>query len=116
MNEVKVTTNHVPRDILYTYELHHYGINIEELRKEYNWIDPEEWETSEWVIYKGEVYNLQDFMAVDNPFYNPNPPEWLKEWDGYMSQGFIGGLVIKYPRMDYNPEEIDDERVIVGYY
>src|SRR3990167_3744185 len=114
MDEIKVHTNNVPRDIIYTAELVLYKFNLENIKSDYDWMAEEEFDTAEWFIHKGELYCLSDFMAIHNEFYNPNPPEWMMSWDGYLSLGFIGGLVIKYPRMDYDENEYDTERIIVG--
>ena len=45
--------------------------------------------------YKGNLYFLSEIMAVNNPIYNPNPPEWMKGFDGYMSDSFFSGILIK---------------------
>jgi len=45
--------------------------------------------------YNGERYFLDEFMNIHNGFYNPNPPEWMKPFDGYMSTGFFDGYLIK---------------------
>ena len=116
MNTVKVTTNNIPRDLIYSQELELYGFNLTEVKSDYDWLDSEEFECVEWFVYKSELYCLSDFMAIHNHFYNPNPPDWMLDWEGYYSFGFIGGLVIKYPRMDYNENEIDSEHIIVGWY
>jgi hypothetical protein len=115
-NETKVITNNIPRDLIYGYELKFYDqLNYEEIRSDYDWLNDDEFETSEFFIYKTNVYSLHDFMAVHNRVHNPNPPDWLKPWDGYHSFGFIGGLVIRYPYDDFINEH-DLEHVIVGWY
>ena len=45
--------------------------------------------------YRGHVYYFSEFMAVHNSFYNPNPPEWMKEFTGYMGDSYFSGVLIK---------------------
>ena len=45
--------------------------------------------------YKGTQYFLSEFLAVHNIVHNPNPPEWLKEFDGFMSDSFFSGVLVK---------------------
>ena len=46
-------------------------------------------------IYKGHRYFLSEFMAVYNPYHSPNPPDWLKEFDGYASDSYFSGVLVK---------------------
>ena len=45
--------------------------------------------------YEGNTYFLSEIMAVHNKFYNPNAPEWMLEFDGYMSDSYFSGILIK---------------------
>jgi len=45
--------------------------------------------------YKDHEYFLSEFMAVHNKVHNPNPPEWMLEFDGYMSDSYFSGILIK---------------------
>jgi len=47
-------------------------------------------------MYKGHKYFLSEIMAVHNPVHNPNPPEWMVEFDGYMSDSFFSGILVKF--------------------
>ena len=40
-------------------------------------------------------YYLDDFMNIHNSFHNPNPPEYMKEFDGYINDSFFSGVCIK---------------------
>ena len=53
-------------------------------------------------MYKGERYFLDEFMYIspDSPF---------KGWDGYLSESFFSGVLVKFTPDDCN-------RVIVGWY
>lgn len=115
--QIEVHTNNVPRDLVYFSDLTEK--QQAQVGKDYDYLfenDCDWIESEEFVIYKGEVYPLSEFIRVHG---NPDMryiPEWLKEWDAYNSFGYVGGLVIKFARMDYNPNEPDYERVIVGWY
>ena len=115
MDEVKVYTNNHKREIIYGYELSHYGLNMDEIKSDFDWLD--DFDVAEFFIYKNQVYCLQDFLDVHNKFYNPNPPNWLKPWNGYSQDTFFSGVVVKYPFID-NEESygIDTEHVVVGWY
>jgi hypothetical protein len=52
-----------------------------------------EYEACFW--YKGNLYFLSEIMAVNNPVHNPHPPDWMKGFDGYMSDSFFSGILIK---------------------
>lgn len=41
--------------------------------------------------YKGETYFLSEFMRIDR-----NAPEWMQDYDGYSSDSFFSGILIKY--------------------
>jgi hypothetical protein len=45
--------------------------------------------------YRGQTYFLSEFMAIHNRIHNPNPPEWMKEFDGHHSDSFFSGILIK---------------------
>ena len=52
--------------------------------------------------YRDSEYFLSQFMNIHNKVYSPNPPEWMLEFDGYLSDSFFSGILIKL---------IDDETV-----
>lgn len=41
--------------------------------------------------YKGDVYDLNDFMRIEN-----NAPAWIKKFDGYRGDSFFSGILVKY--------------------
>ena len=56
-------------------------------------------------------------MDVHNSIHTSNPPTWLKSWNGYSSDSFFSGVVIKYPHIDNEPDYgLDYEKIIVGWY
>ena len=92
MSEVTIITNNQPRDIL-------YGFNLpEKYRKEFDYLTDEEYANHEFFIYKKQAYSLSEFMRTDS----------FKDWDGYSSDSFFSGIVIKIIN--------DGDSVIVGRY
>jgi hypothetical protein len=69
-----------------------------------HWIELE-YEVPEWneetqdleecFNYKGNKYFLSQFMNIHNKVHNPNPPEWMKEFDGYHNDSYFSGILIK---------------------
>lgn len=92
----KIKTNNVPRDLFYGHELN------DKERKEFDYISDEDLSSHEFFRYKGEVYDPSDFMRA-------NEISDLKGWDGYASDSFFSGIVIKYAD-EYC------ETIIVGTY
>ena len=41
------------------------------------------------------TYFLSEFLNIHNPVYNPNPAPWMMEFDGYTSDSYFSGLLIK---------------------
>jgi hypothetical protein len=98
-DSLTIRTNNVPRDIIEAWEL-----SAEE-RAEFDYID---WpavddgrESASFVRYRGELIDLGEFMAWDNPM---SPTRG--DWDGFRSDSFFSGLVVRYCD--------DHERVVIG--
>jgi len=73
---------------------------------EYSWIDDSDtvsWDDCQFFVYKNWLYSLADFLSVNNSFYNPNCPSWQSGFDGYLTDSFFSGILIKYP----NPDDMD---------
>lgn len=100
VNKVTIITNNTPRPILYGYEL------TEKEREEFDYLD---FTTSDsdgffhnFVKYKGHVYDLCEFMAINGAMFGA-----LKYWHGYASDSYFSGVVIKHKGA---------EHVIMGRY
>ena len=95
---MKITTNNISRDVIYGFDL------TEAQKAEFDYLD--DIDGASFFKYKGQVYDLGEFMCIDakrKPCLSP-----LAGWDGYSSDSFFSGIVVKY---------VDDcERVIVGTY
>jgi hypothetical protein len=97
---VKITTNNVPRPIIDGWDL------TPEEREEFDFID---WAAVEagndnpaFFRYRGELYYLGDFMRWDGC-----GNEELLKWDGYNSDSYSTGLLVRY---------VGDYRVVVASF
>ena len=77
------------------------GSLYSQLREQFDYLTEDQFDNNEFFKYKGHWYDVAEFMRVDNnsPFH--------KKWDGYSSDSYFSGIVIKYGF---------DGNVIVGTY
>ena len=104
MSELRIITNNHKRDILYWHDL------TPKERKEFDWIvdsDTVTAEECEFFRYRGWVYCLSEIMRVEHDAD-------FTGWDGYISDSFFSGILVKYPREDWGG--IDTDHVICGLY
>lgn len=92
---VTIRTNNVPRNLLDWSEL----TNKEQA--EFDYIDEPEYATQRFFRYRGWAYDVQEFMSTHDM-------GTLKGWDGYSSDSYFSGVLIKLV--------CDCEQVIVGSY
>ena len=52
-------------------------------------------ESEYFINYRGRWYHLSDFMSLHNKVHCPNPPDFMVGWDGYHSDSFFSGVLIK---------------------
>jgi hypothetical protein len=95
MANVTITTNRVPRHLIALCEL----TEVEQALFDY-YIDAEESSTPRIFRYRGSLYDVHEFMRVTSGD--------LKGWDGYHSETFFSGVVIKLVN--------DGDEVVVGSY
>lgn len=104
MADIVIRTNNVPRDFVDAWEL------SPKERAEFDYID---WQAIEdgrdsatFFRYKGVLYDLGEFHL--GRVQMARSGSQFASWDGYMSDSFFSGLVIRL---------VDDgERCIVGRY
>jgi len=101
IDNVEIYGNNQARPVYYFEQLPEKYQKI--AKKEFDWIDSSDtitWEDAQFFIYKKSLYCLSDFMAVYNTFYNPNPPQWMDKFDGYESDSYFSGILIKFDNDD----------------
>lgn len=91
---MNVTTNNVPRDIVYGYEL-----SAQE-RSEFDYLEGDDLDTANFFRYKGNVYHLGDAMRVEEG------NSLCKGWQGYYGESYFSAVVFKYR---------SDDQVVVGH-
>lgn len=92
MSNIKIMTNNKPRQLVYGYEL------TDKQKQDFDYI--EDIDSHDFVKYKNNIYDLSEFMRVENN-------DSLKGWEGYSSDSYFSGTLVKY---------IDDDSVIMGWY
>lgn len=107
-----IITNNVPRDILYAWDL------TEKEKAEFDYLFKslsteccDNALAATFFRYKGQVYDLGEITSCD---LSPS----LQGWNGYHSDSFFSGIVVKYPtRCDDDACDCENyDAVIVGRY
>lgn len=97
---MEIITNNKPRHIIYGFELS----NKE--KEQFDYLD--DVDQCSFFRYKGDIYDLGEFMRIDKVISpHPQRPGW-EEWDGYSSDSYFSGTLVRYAS--------DYESVIVGRY
>jgi len=101
-----IVTNYHPRDLLYIHEL--TPRQQEQAMSDY--ADYTDMDDCMFFVYRGWVYNLLDFMHIDDrsPFG--------RYWHGYSNDTYFSGVLVHLCVEDEGCAIEDQERVIVGYY
>ena len=96
MNDtMTIKTNNVPRDVVYWYEL------TDAERAEFDYLDSDDAQSdASFFRHRGNVYDLGEFMRT--------PEGMFEDWDGYRSDSFFSGILIRYVE--------DCDRVIIATY
>lgn len=101
---VKVITNNMPRLVIDGYEL------TADERKRFDYINWDDENVSPTFFrYKGELYHIEEFVANTRDTGGGTTGTGdLSAWDGYMSDSFFSGIVIRLVN--------DNDHVIVGRF
>ena len=99
---MKIKCNNKPRQFIYGYEL----TNKE--KKEFDYIAPDELNSHAFVRYKGNVYDVSEFMRVDKYVAVIPQHDGGENWHGYTSDSFFSGVLVRF--LD------DGESVIIATY
>ena len=92
---MEIITNGKPRFLIYGYEL------SDNEKSDFDYISTEEIDLRNFVRYKGHIYDCAEFMRTGNN-------DDLKGWDGYISESYFSGVLIKLSS--------DGDRAIMGRY
>ena len=82
-----IRTNNRPRFTLDWYDL------TSKEQEELDYINPEEGGT--FFRYKGNIYDLGEFMRIDKRVAPHPQREGWEEWDGYASDSFFSGTLVR---------------------
>lgn len=85
MGKLTITTDHKWKNLLFGYEL------TEKERKDFDYMSQDEIETASFVRYRKCVYALSEFQRIEKTIMCGE----LLDWDGYASDSFFSGVVIK---------------------
>jgi len=114
---IRIRTNNVPRDVINAWEL------TPTERAEFDYLD---WQaidngndSRDFFRYRGQLYDLSEFSRIIPPgSARMHPTECDSRsfigWDGYLSDSYFSGLLIRWARDDSG--EPNFERVIVGLW
>jgi hypothetical protein len=91
---IRIITNNQPRPIVDPWEL------TPTEREKFDYLD---WQAIEngtdsatFLRYKGELYSLSEFSTDWGITKGGGLPECFKGWDGYLSDSFWSGLLVKF--------------------
>ena len=88
MSELTIRTNGHYRPVLNWYDL------LPKEQEEYAYLEEE---GGSFFRYRGWTYFIGDFMRVGGDFMRVgNEPHFIGEWDGYRSDSFFSGVLVKY--------------------
>jgi hypothetical protein len=83
---IQIKTNHQFREIVYGYEI----FENNKIRNEFDYLNDEEFIATDFICYRGNWYALNDFMCIEK-----NASFDFSGWDGYLSETFFSGVLIK---------------------
>jgi len=86
---MKITTNNNYRPIIFWNEL------TESEQSEFAHLY-EDVEESSFFRFKGEVYDLSDFLRVNDSLNGKGETHELYGWDGYKNETFFSSILVKF--------------------
>jgi len=103
VSRLQIITNNHRREIVYYWEL------TQTEQGDFDWIEDSEDNDYMFFRYRGCTYCLSDFMRVEG-----NAPAEFQKWDGYNSDSFFSGILVKW--LDDYKHDYDTENIVVGTY
>lgn len=101
VNVMNIKTNNQPRENVYAFMVD--DATRAKLRAQFDYLTDDEFDETIFVKYMNHWYSLDhDFIRTDRDACGD-----LAGWDGYASDSFFSGVVVKYR---------EDEFVIMGRY
>lgn len=98
--KLEIITNNIPRPLLNIYDVTEK--EQEFIKVEFDYID--NFDEFTFFKYQNKFYDLGEFAYIDSNFSDSK----LKSWDGYSSDSYFSGIVIKTVGSEYS--------IIVGRY
>ena len=83
---MQIITNNIPRQLIFGYEL------TDKEKSNFDYLD--DIDSHNFIKYKGFIYDVSEFMST----YSMDS---LKDWDGYASDSYFSGVLIKFIDSDY---------------
>ena len=111
MSELRIITNNHTRPLLSWWDLDEVQQTF--VKDEHSWLwdnDVPTWDEEYFILYKGWIHTLSDFMRIDEK--SAGCP--FRKWDGYSGDSYFSGTLIKFVRDEWD-DEITDE-VVMGWY
>ena len=97
---MEIISNNKPRFIIYGFEL------ADKEKEQFDYL--EDIDQCSFFRYKGNLYDMGEFMRIDKSTApHPQRKGW-EDWDGYSSDSYFSGILVQYAS--------DYESVIVGRY
>ena len=100
MQALTIKTNNQPRQTVPGFVL----FDNQAVRAQFDYLTDDEFRDESFIKYHGWWYAMSDFMRVENESTGD-----LKGWDGYHSDSFFSGVLIKWA-------DDSGEEVIMGTY
>lgn len=86
---MEIRTNHHWRNLEYGYQL------SPSERADFDYIDPEEFDSHDFLRYRGEIYDIEEFTASN-----------VSGWDGMRADSFFSAILIRYDGDDMDRVQV----------
>ena len=83
---IAITTNFVPRDLISAFELN--GAQYTKLRKEFDYMNDADFDSSMFFKYRRQVYSLAKFLRTEGDLL-------AQGWQGICNETVYSGVVVK---------------------